>query len=164
MIALDGKTVRGARTRPDGKAPHLVAALDHATGTVLGQVAIDAKSNEIPAVRDLLACFDLTGAVVTVDAMHTQTDTATAITEAGGDYVFTVKGNTPTLHRAAEGPALEGRARALGDRDRPRPAGDPHHQGRGRARTGSTSPARRRSPRSAGPSPRPGRRASRSST
>lgn len=99
VIALDGKTVRGARTRPDGKAPHLVAALDHDTGVVLGQLAVDAKSNEIPCVRDLLACFDLTGAVVTVDAMHTQTDTATAITKAGGDYLFTVKGNTPTLHR-----------------------------------------------------------------
>jgi len=98
VIALDGKTVRGARTKATC-APHLVAALDHTTGTVIGQVAVAAKSNEIPAVRDLLACFDLTGVVVTVDAMHTQTDTATAITSAGGAYVFTVKGNTPTLHR-----------------------------------------------------------------
>ena len=96
VIALDGKTVRGARTTTTS-APHLVAALDHAT--VLGQVAIAAKSNEIPAVRDLLASFDLTGVVVTVDAMHTQTDTATAITGAGGENVFTVKRNTPTLHR-----------------------------------------------------------------
>ena len=98
VIALDGKTVRGART-PTTCAPHLVAALDHVTGTVVGQVAVAVKSNEIPAVRDLLACFDLTGVVVTVDAMHTQTDTAHAITSAGGAYVFTVKGNTPTLHR-----------------------------------------------------------------
>jgi len=98
VIALDGKTVRGARTATTA-APHLVAALDHTNATVLGQVAITAKSNEIPAVRDLLANFDLTGVVVTVDAMHTQTDTATAITGAGGEYVFTVKGNTPTLHR-----------------------------------------------------------------
>jgi predicted transposase YbfD/YdcC len=102
VFALDGKTVRGAGTRTGtgGRAaPHLVAAFDHTVGTVLGQVAIAAKSNEIPAVRDLLACLDLTGAVITVDAMHTQTDTATAITGAGGDYLFTVKGNTPTLHR-----------------------------------------------------------------
>lgn len=98
VIALDGKTVRGART-PTSCAPHLVAALDHTTGTVIGQVQVAAKSNEIPAVRELLACFDLTGVVVTVDAMHTQTDTATAITSAGGAYVFTVKANTPTLHR-----------------------------------------------------------------
>ena len=98
VIALDGKTVRGARAATR-TAPHLVAALDHTNGTVLGQVATAAKSNEIPAVRDLLACFDLTGAVVTVDAMHTQSETAVAITSAGGHYVFTVKGNTPTLHR-----------------------------------------------------------------
>lgn len=98
VISIDGKSLRGAGTG-EGGLPHLVAGLDHATGIVLGQVAVAAKSNEIPAVRDLLACFDLTGVVVTVDAMHTQTDTATAITSAGGHYVFTVKGNTPTLHR-----------------------------------------------------------------
>ena len=99
VIALDGKTVRGARTRPDGKAPHLVAAFDHGAGAVLGQVAVDAKSNEIPAARTLLGHLDLDGAVVTLDAMHTQTDTAAAITAAGGDYVFTVKANMPTLHQ-----------------------------------------------------------------
>ena len=99
VIAVDGKTVRGARTRPDGKAPHLVAAFDHGAGAVLGQVAVDVKSNEIPAARALLGQLDLHGAVVTLDAMHTQTDTATAITGAGGDYVFTVKANMPTLHQ-----------------------------------------------------------------
>lgn len=98
VIALDGKSVRGAKDT-DGRMPHLVAALDHDTGTVLGQLAVAEKSNEIPCVRDLLACFDLTGVVATMDAMHTQTDTAKAITAAGGDYLFTVKGNTPTLRR-----------------------------------------------------------------
>jgi len=101
VIALDGKTVRGARTR-DRAAPHLVAAFDHHTGAVLGQLAVAAKSNEIPAVRTLLANFDLAGTVVTVDAMHTQTDTAQLIVEAGGDYVFTVKGNQPTLYAACK--------------------------------------------------------------
>ena len=102
MIAIDGKTVRGARSATTA-APHLVAALDHVTGVVLGQGKVDAKSNEIPAVRDLLAGFDaadLHGCVITVDAMHTQTDTATAITDAGADYVFTVKNNQPTLYAA----------------------------------------------------------------
>ena len=99
VIALDGKTIRGARTRPDGKAPHLIAAFDHGAGVVLGQVAVDAKSNEIPAARTLLRHLDLDNAVVTLDAMHTQTDTATTITGAGGDYVFTVKANMPTLHQ-----------------------------------------------------------------
>ena len=83
---------------PGEKAtPHLVAALDHTTGTVLGQLGVETKSNEIPSVRELLTCFDLAGVAVTVDAMHTQTDTAEAIVEASGDYVFTVKDNTPTL-------------------------------------------------------------------
>ena len=102
VIAIDGKTVRGARSRTRS-APHLVAAFDHATGATLGQVAVDAKSNEIPAVRDLLASFDpadLRGCVVTADAMHTQSDTAKAIIAAGADYVFTVKGNQPALHKA----------------------------------------------------------------
>ncbi len=103
VIAIDGKTVRGARSRAAGSAPapHLVSAFDHATGVTIGQVATAAKSNEIPTVRTLLSTLDLAsggGVVVTVDAMHTQTDTATAIVGAGGDYVFTVKGNQPTLY------------------------------------------------------------------
>ncbi|MGH3632364.1 MAG: ISAs1 family transposase [Sciscionella sp.] len=98
VIALDGKTVRGARSRPDGRAPHLIAAFDHQAGAVLGQVAVDAKSNEIPAARTLLEWLDLDGAVLTLDAMHTQTDTARTIVGAGGDYVFTVKKNARTLH------------------------------------------------------------------
>jgi hypothetical protein len=66
VIAIDGKTVRGAKNK-DGKAPHLVAALAHGIGTVLGQVAVDAKSNEIPAVRKLLKAFaDLAGAILTI--------------------------------------------------------------------------------------------------
>lgn len=103
VIAIDGKTVRGARSATT-TAPHLVAALDHASGVTLGQVAVAAKSNEIPAVRDLLAGLDpadLRGCVITVDAMHTQTDTAKAITDdAGADYVLTIKANRPVLHAA----------------------------------------------------------------
>jgi predicted transposase YbfD/YdcC len=101
VIAIDGKTLRGARTGTQS-APHLVAALDHATGVIVGQLATAAKSNEIPAVRDLLKTFDLTGTVVTVDAMHTQTDTAELIVGDGGDYVFTVKANQPTLYAACK--------------------------------------------------------------
>ena len=99
VIAVDGKAVRGAKGK-NGKAPHLVAALAHGIGAVLGQVAVDAKSNEIPAVRDLLKAFaDLAGAVVTIDALHTQHDTAQLILARHADYVMTVKGNTPTLFR-----------------------------------------------------------------
>src|SRR5437763_2909483 len=103
-IAIDGKTVRGARNR-DGKASHLVAALAHGIGTVLGQVAVDAKPDEIPAVRDLLKAFaDLAGAVLTIDALHTQNDTAQAILARQADYVMTVKGNMPTLYRQLKTP------------------------------------------------------------
>jgi predicted transposase YbfD/YdcC len=99
VIAIDGKTVRGAKIRA-GKAPHLVAALAHGIGAVLGQVAVDEKSNEIPAVRDLLKTFaSLASAVITIDAMHTQSDNAQVILGRGADYVMTVKGNMPTLHK-----------------------------------------------------------------
>jgi hypothetical protein len=91
VIAVDGKAVRGARNK-DGKAPHLVAALAHGIGAVLGQVAVQDKSNEIPAVRELLTAFaDLAGAVLTLDALHTQHDTAQAILGRGADYVMTVE-------------------------------------------------------------------------
>jgi predicted transposase YbfD/YdcC len=99
VIAIDGKAVRGAKNK-DGKAPHLVAALAHGIGAVLGQVAVDEKSNEIPAVRELLKAFaDLAGAVLTIDAIHTQHDTAQAILGRGADYVMTVKANMPTMYQ-----------------------------------------------------------------
>jgi len=99
VIAIDGKTVRGVKNKT-GKAPHLVAALAHGIGAVLGQVAVDVKSNEIPAVRELLKAFtDPAGAVFTIDAMHTQHDTAQAILARQADYVMTVKANMPTLYK-----------------------------------------------------------------
>jgi len=121
VIAIDGKSIRGARTN-DTTAPHLVAAYDHRHGVVLGQLAVAAKSNEIPAVRTLLAGFDLAGVVVTVDAMHTQTDTAQLIVDGGGDYVFTVKKNQPKLYAACKAlpwrdvPARRVRSRGHGRR------------------------------------------------
>src|SRR6202050_3505882 len=99
VIAIDGKTVRGAKDK-NGKAPHLVAALSHGIGAVLGQVAVTEKSNEIPAVRDLLKAFaSLASTVITIDAMHTQTDTARVILARRADYVMTVKANMPTLYK-----------------------------------------------------------------
>lgn len=95
VIAIDGKTMRGARR--DGGAPHLVAALDHGTGAVLGQLAAAAKSDEIPALRDLIDTMEITGAVITADAMHCQRETARHITTAGGHYLLTVKANQRAL-------------------------------------------------------------------
>jgi Transposase DDE domain len=99
VIAIDGKTVGGAKNQA-GRAPHLVGALAHGIGAVPGQVAVDAKSNEIPAVRDLLKAFaTLAAAVITTGAMHTQPDTAQLITSRGADYVMTVKASMPALYR-----------------------------------------------------------------
>ena len=83
VIAVDGKTVRGARLG-QASAPHLLAALDQATGVVLTQMRVADKSNEIPALRGLLEPLDLGGAVVSADAMHTQTGTAQWIVGRGG--------------------------------------------------------------------------------
>lgn len=97
VIAIDGRTVRGARTS-SRTAPHLVAALAHGSGLVLGQVETADKGGEIPAARDLLDVLDvgggLDGAVLTMDAQHA---TAAQIVSAGADYVLTIKGNQPTL-------------------------------------------------------------------
>ena len=101
VIAVDGKVLRGTRL-PDDRQVHLLSAYDTTTGVVLAQLTIAAKSNEIPTVRTLLSTFDLSGVVVTVDAMHTQIDTAQVITAGGGDYVFTVKANQPTLYAACK--------------------------------------------------------------
>ena len=162
VIAIDGKTVRGAKSK-EGKAPHLVAALAHGIGAVLGQVAVDEKSNEIPAVRELLKAFtDLAGAVFTIDAMHTQHDTAQAILGRGADYVMTVEHADAVP--AAEEAALGRGPRCLGHEHGPRPPRPAHHQGRAGARPGPGSPEPPRSRSCAAPSPRTARRPSRSST
>jgi len=89
--------VRGARVGATS-APHLVAALAHGSGAVLGQVAVSEKSNEIPAARDLLEILDLDGAVVTMDAPHTHHDTAALVTGAHADHVLTVKADQKSLY------------------------------------------------------------------
>ena len=100
VIAVDGKTMRGARTTAG--APHLVAAFDQTAGAILGQLAVPSKSNEIPALRDLLNSMDITDAVVSADAMHCQRETASHITSRGAHYVLTVKANQPTLRAACK--------------------------------------------------------------
>ena len=163
VIAIDGKAVRGAKDK-SGKAPHLVAALAHGIGAVLGQAAVAAKPDEIPAVRELLKAFaGLAGAVITIDALHTQDDTAQAITGRGADYVMTVKGNMPTLYRQlkklpwAAIPAASSVSTDHGRRARrtSRPSW---------RRPGSGSPALPRWRSCAAPSRRTARRPSRSST
>ncbi|GAB2473926.1 ISAs1 family transposase [Xylanimonas ulmi] len=97
VLAIDGKAVRGARKR-GAAVSFLVAALEHTTGVVAGQVGIDDKSSEITAARTLIERLDLDGAVVTMDALHAQRETAAKIRAAGADFVLAVKGNQKTLH------------------------------------------------------------------
>ncbi|MFD7924317.1 ISAs1 family transposase [Streptomyces sp. NPDC059740] len=95
-IAVDGKTLRGTRTA-NRAATALIAAMTH-SGEVLAQRQIDKKSNEIPAFVPLLAGLDLTGAVITADALHTQHDHAAYLHEHGAHYLAVVKRNHPGLH------------------------------------------------------------------
>jgi hypothetical protein len=95
-IALDGKTLRGSRKR-GAVDTHLLSAVSQRLGVVLGQIAVADKTNEIPTAPELLAHLVLTGRVVTVDALLTQTQVAEAILAQGGDYLMVVKDNQPTL-------------------------------------------------------------------
>ena len=98
MIAVDGKTLRGSGTADD-PGRHLLAALDHAHGVVLGQVDVGAKTNEIPMFAAVLDRIDLTGAVVTADALHAQRAHAEyLVTRRQAHYLITVKRNQPGLH------------------------------------------------------------------
>lgn len=94
QLAVDGKVLRGSG-RHDGKPLQLLSAVTHHLRLTLDQIAIQEKSNEIPALKPLLKKLDLpTSALVTADAMHCQQESARFITqELGGDYLFGLKGN-----------------------------------------------------------------------
>lgn len=99
VIAFDGKTLRGARD-PAGNLMHLLAGLCQHTGAVLAQLAVGAKTNEIPMLTKLLDTIpDIAAAVITADALHCQRDTAEYITGRGAHYILTVKDNQPTLRK-----------------------------------------------------------------
>src|SRR5262245_41778759 len=98
-IHLDGKTLRHTRCSAQQlKALHVVSAWAGQTGITLGQVAVEAKSNEITAMPQLLEVLDLREKIVTTDAMGCQKEIAQTIVEGGGDYILAVKDNQPTLH------------------------------------------------------------------
>lgn len=99
LIAIDGKTSRRSHDRGKGrKALHMVSAWACEQKIVLGQQATEEKSNEITAIPLLLNNLDLKGAIVTVDAMGTQTKIAQAIRDGGGDYVLALKENWPATY------------------------------------------------------------------
>lgn len=103
VIAIDGKTVRRSQDQSLGKkAIHMVSAWASANRLVLGQVKVDEKSNEITAIPALLRLLDLTGCIVTIDAMGCQKEIAAQVVDQGGDYVLTVKDNQPQLGQKME--------------------------------------------------------------
>jgi predicted transposase YbfD/YdcC len=98
-IAIDGKAQRGSARRTVGRsALHVVSAWAVENRLTLGQVATDAKSNEITAIPELLALLDLKGAVVTIDAMGCQKEIAADIIAGEGEYLLAVKENQPHLY------------------------------------------------------------------
>ena len=99
IIAVDGKTSRRCHARGRGREPlHLVSAWATRQRLVLGQEATDAKSNEIAAIPLLLQRLELTGALVTIDAIGTQSAIAETIVQRGGDYLLALKANRPATH------------------------------------------------------------------
>jgi len=127
-IALDGKSLKGSR---DGEVPgvHLLAAFVPHSAAVLGQLRVDAKTNEHKAALRLLGVLPVAGKVVTGDAMFTHRDVAQEVREGGGDYLLFVKDNQADLRAAIESAlhgdadfsplpaAAEGRGRAGGADD-----------------------------------------------
>lgn len=98
VVAIDGKTAR--RTRDKEKRPlHVVSAFSHEYGVVMGQLACGEKSNEITAIPKLLDMLEISGCIVTIDAMGTQKDIAEKIISKNADYVLTLKENQKNMYR-----------------------------------------------------------------
>ena len=102
QVALDGKTLRGTIPRGATRGVHLLAAYQPDHGVVLFQLAVESKTNEISAAPTVVRALDLTGVLITGDAMFTQRELSIQICEAGGEYLWMVKDNQPTLREEIE--------------------------------------------------------------
>jgi predicted transposase YbfD/YdcC len=101
VIPIDGKTLRRSHSKNKGlKALHIVNAYSCANGITLGQVAVDAKSNEITAIPELLKMLVIKGAIITIDAIGMQKEIAKQIIDSEADYVLAVKNNQRELSDA----------------------------------------------------------------
>jgi len=97
-IAFDGKTICSTGKMSNYDKPlHILSAYLCELGLTVGQRTVDGKSNEIPAMRELIKLMDIRGSMVVADALHCQTETAAVIIENGGDYLLNAKGNQETL-------------------------------------------------------------------
>jgi predicted transposase YbfD/YdcC len=100
VVAIDGKTVRHSYDKTLGKAAiHMVSAWASETGLVLGQCKVDDKSNEITAIPELLRLLDVSGCIVTIDALGCQKSIAQTIRDEKADYVLQVKENQGHLYQ-----------------------------------------------------------------
>lgn len=98
LLAIDGKTLRRSFDHAASASPlAVVTAFACEARLVLGQVAIPSGGNEITAARTLLGLIDLTGMLVTGDAIHCQAETARLVNERGGDWLFALKANRPAM-------------------------------------------------------------------
>ena len=103
IIAVDGKTARGSHDRKNDKNPlHMVSAWACEQRLVLGQEAIDDKSNEITAIPKLLKLLEIKGCIITIDAMGCQHTITDQIIDQKGDYVIGLKGNQGNLYEVVE--------------------------------------------------------------
>ncbi len=99
LVAIDGKTLRGSADHERGRAAiHMVSAWATANKLSLGQVVVGEKTNEITAIPQLLQLLDISGGLVTIDAMGCQRAIADQIRAGGADYLLAVKENQPTLY------------------------------------------------------------------
>jgi predicted transposase YbfD/YdcC len=104
IIALDGKQLRRSHDKAEGKkAIYMVSAWASENSLVVGQRKVDDRSNEITAVPQLLDMLEVSGCIVTTDAMNCQVETAKKVIENDADYVFVVKDNQPRLLEAIQG-------------------------------------------------------------
>lgn len=115
-IAIDGKSLRRSHDRKHKLgALFLVSAWSVDNGVSLGQLATEAKSNEITAIPELIDNIDVSGAIVTIDAAGCQKNIASQIIDAGGDFIFSLKGNQGNLHKALKKWFLDFMARGFVD-------------------------------------------------
>lgn len=102
IFAIDGKTLRRSHDKAKGLgALHSVTIYASEFGLTMGQVATEEKSNEITAIPEVLKLVDIEGAIITIDAMGTQTAIAKQIVDGKADYVLALKGNQGSLYKAA---------------------------------------------------------------
>ncbi len=97
VTAIDGKTICGSGNAAH-RAYHVVSAFVAESQLTLGEIVVDEKSNEITAIPQLLDLIDVSGGVVTIDAMGCQSDLAKKIVDKSADYCLALKGNQTSLH------------------------------------------------------------------